>query len=211
VPFSHPGLRTRVPYGRRRELGTGPVEVALDGTDRHDQPLGDLPVGQSPSGQGDDLGLPLGEWQRQASVANAGVRAPSQACASRCARLPAAWAEPRSPWRACAATDCAAASAASSSAPIASSCTDAACSAAPSSAASAAACAAVAARGARRPFRPAPRAGRRACGPRNRPQCATRPPPRPAGVATRPPVPLGGTARRPHGGCRAHRAGPPAV
>ncbi len=44
------------------EFGAGAVEVVFHGADRDDQPLGDLPVGQSTGGEGDDFAFSVGEW-----------------------------------------------------------------------------------------------------------------------------------------------------
>lgn len=44
------------------EFGAGAVEVALDGADRDDEPVGDLAVGQPAGGQGDDLPFSAGQW-----------------------------------------------------------------------------------------------------------------------------------------------------
>src|SRR6185437_10833917 len=77
------------------EFGTGPVEVALNSTDRYYHPIGDLPVGQSASGQGDDLALAHGEWQRHGqrgqrggARALAGLRQPARAAGGSVCRAP---------------------------------------------------------------------------------------------------------------------------
>jgi hypothetical protein len=84
------------------EFGTSPVEVALDGTDRHDQPVSDLAVGQPTGGQGDDLALPAGQRQRggqrgqsRRAGAFAGLRQPVRRAAAASSRVRCVRVEPK--------------------------------------------------------------------------------------------------------------------